>query len=310
MAKLNSQTARPFEIVSSNETELKYVEHLFVPIKGHTSLDEKWVQDRLAENPSILGLGDLVLFDRERRQPKAGRLDLLLEDIESHQRFTVEVQLGATDESHIIRTLEYWDIERKRYPQYDHVAVIVAEEITGRFLNVISLFNGQVPIIAIQMKVVQIENVISLIFTRVLDPIERGLDEERNAAESAEVNRDYWEKRSSPDMLGHLDKLLQAINSFAPGNELKYNKYYIGLSHNGKSNNFVAFKPQKKAIRLEIGMELSTKQVRSLEDLGIEVFAYIPRWKLHPMRLLPKDLQESKNMILELIKNSFEHYFS
>ena len=30
------------------------------------------------------------------------------------------------DESHIIRTIEYWDIERRRYPQYEHVAVIVA----------------------------------------------------------------------------------------------------------------------------------------------------------------------------------------
>ena len=49
-------------------------------------------------------------------------------------------QLGKTDESHIIRTIEYWDIERKRYPQYDHTAVIVAEEITSRFLNVIGLF--------------------------------------------------------------------------------------------------------------------------------------------------------------------------
>jgi hypothetical protein len=57
-------------------------------------------------------------------------------------------RLGMTDESHIIRTVEYWDTERRRWPQYEHVAVIVAEEITGRFFNVISLFNGFIPIIA------------------------------------------------------------------------------------------------------------------------------------------------------------------
>jgi len=45
---------------------------------------------------------------------------------ESTRRYEVEIQLGATDESHIIRTIEYWDIERKRYPQYEHTAVIVA----------------------------------------------------------------------------------------------------------------------------------------------------------------------------------------
>src|SRR5687768_3909796 len=38
---------------------------------------------------------------------------------------------------------EYWDIERKRYPQDEHTAAIVAEDIAARFLNVISLLNGR-----------------------------------------------------------------------------------------------------------------------------------------------------------------------
>ena len=121
---------------------MEYVRFDKVSIKGHPALDEKWVQERIGEDPTILGLGDLILKDKERMQPHAGRLDLLLQDAESNHRYEVEVQLGATDESHIIRTIEYWDIERKRYPQYDHTAVIVAEDITSRFLNIITLFNG------------------------------------------------------------------------------------------------------------------------------------------------------------------------
>lgn len=50
-------------------------------------LNEKWVQDRIAENPSILGLGELILKDKERIQPKAGRLDLLLQDPDRSRRF-------------------------------------------------------------------------------------------------------------------------------------------------------------------------------------------------------------------------------
>jgi hypothetical protein len=43
---------------------------------------------------------------------------------------------------------------------HDHCAVIVAEDITSRFLNVISLFNGTIPLIAIQMQALRIgENV-------------------------------------------------------------------------------------------------------------------------------------------------------
>ena len=40
---------------------------------------------------------------------------------------------------------------RKKYPQYEHIAVIIAEDITSRFLNVISLLNGNIPLIAIQL---------------------------------------------------------------------------------------------------------------------------------------------------------------
>ncbi len=118
---------------------MKYVKPTRLLLTGHPEFNERWVQGRIAEDPSLLGLGDLIVKDKERIHPRAGRLDLLCQDAESNQRYEIEIQLGRTDESHIIRSLEYWDIERKRYPQYDHTAVIVAEDITSRFLNVIAL---------------------------------------------------------------------------------------------------------------------------------------------------------------------------
>ncbi len=86
------------------------------------ALSEVWIQKIIADSPAILGLGDLVLRDRERRQPRAGRLDMLLQDKDSMRRYEVKIQLGATDESYIIKTIEYWGMERKRYPQYEHCA--------------------------------------------------------------------------------------------------------------------------------------------------------------------------------------------
>ena len=118
--------------------QYEWVEPKRISLRNHPEFNERWVQDRIVENPKLLGLGDLIVKDQERRQPHAGRLDLLLQDTENDIRYEVELQLGATDETHIIRTIEYWDIERRRYPQYDHVAVIVAEDITSRFLNVVS----------------------------------------------------------------------------------------------------------------------------------------------------------------------------
>jgi len=44
--------------------------------------------------------------------------------------------------------------------------VIIAEDITSRFLNVISLFNGSIPIIAIKMAAYKYGDDISLTFNK------------------------------------------------------------------------------------------------------------------------------------------------
>jgi hypothetical protein len=95
---------------------MKYVKPERVSLLRHAELNEKWVQERISEDPSILGLGELIVRGKEKIQPRGGRLDLLCQDAESSRRYEIEIQLGKTDESHIIRTIEYWDIERKRYP--------------------------------------------------------------------------------------------------------------------------------------------------------------------------------------------------
>ena len=96
--------------------QLEYVEHQHLWLKTNPDYDEGWLRDRIYDNPKILGLGDLEVRDVERRQPGGGRLDLLLQDAETDHRYETEIQLGATDETHIIRSIEYWDIERKRFP--------------------------------------------------------------------------------------------------------------------------------------------------------------------------------------------------
>ncbi len=89
------------------------------------------MQDRIEKDPSILGLGDVTVIERERKQSTGGRIDFLFLDQEMDTMYETEIMLGPTDESHIIRTIEYWDIERRRYQSKDHKAVIVAEDINN-----------------------------------------------------------------------------------------------------------------------------------------------------------------------------------
>lgn len=55
----------------------KFVKPDRLSLKEHPELNARWIQDRIAEDPSLLELGELVLKDKEWRQPHAGRLDPL-----------------------------------------------------------------------------------------------------------------------------------------------------------------------------------------------------------------------------------------
>src|ERR1017187_9185464 len=134
------------------------------------------------------------------------------DDLDDETRYEVEVMLGALDESPGIRTIEYWDIERQRYPTYEHRAVIVAEEITARFFNVLRLLNRAVPLIAIQLTAIPLsKDEIILRGIKVLDIFEESEPEDEAAGE--QVDRKYWERRASPSALAALDMIIALVNT-------------------------------------------------------------------------------------------------
>jgi hypothetical protein len=275
-----------------------------VALKNNPKIKEEMIQSFIFDDPTVLGLGDLSPIQREKIQPAGGRLDLLFGD-DNGTRYEVEIQLGATDPSHIIRTIEYWDTERKRYPQYDHCAVIVAEEITGRFMNVISLFNGAIPLVALQVTAYKIGNDISLAFTKVLDRISLGIDEE----EQYEVtDRNYWEKRSTPKMLKSVDEIFENLKEFISGYEMKYNKFYIGVAKDGMAKNFVSFQPKKNYLYLIVKGDDNSEKIKNLEDIGLDV-TYQTRWKQYRIRLNVYDeYKKHKEILNEAVKDSMAYF--
>lgn len=287
---------------------LEYVGAEIISLKNHPHFNENWLHEVIMKDPKILGLGDLTFRSHEKRQPRAGRLDLLMEDTELQKRYEIEIQLGATDESHLIRTIEYWDNERKRYPQYEHCAVIIAEDVTNRFLNVISLFNGHIPIIAIQVKAIKIENKISLFFTKVLNEVELSLVDEDT--QEPETDRNYWESKASSDNVKLTDTLLGYVQTFAQGFQLKYNKHYIGLVLNNRAQNFAAFKPQKGNIKIELRCKLPKELSAKIEKEGIAVYDYNAHWKCHPISISPEQIKTRKDIIIEVLKFAYDEYYS
>lgn len=280
----------------------KKAERVF--LKNYPTLNEKWVQDRLAEDPSLLSLGDIILKDKERLQPRAGRLDLLFQDADDAIRYEVEIQLGKTDESHIIRTIEYWDLERKRYPQYDHVAVLIAEDITSRFLNVISLFNGFIPIMAYQLQAYKLEDNISLVFTKVFDLTRIGPPEDEESGYTT-VDKSYWEERTSKKMMELTEKLAEKVLNLDSKLSLKYNKFYIGLTYEGVANNFVSLKPKKEWVWVGIRLDKSDEIDSKLNEIGYDSTEYNMRWGKYWIRITDHDGEEQLNYLYELFKAAY-----
>ena len=271
-----------------------------VSLKNHPEIKEDIIQEFIFNNPKVLGLGDLTPIRREKAQPSGGRLDILLAD-DNDSRYEVEIMLGATDPSHIIRTIEYWDNERKRYPQYDHCAVIVAEEITGRFMNVIQLFNGAIPLIALQMQATIIGDDISLSFIKVLDRVSYATDDEE---ESEATDRIWWEKKSN--VLKFVDYIYKDVSVYAPGFDLKYNKFYIGFTKEGNVTNFMTFKPKKQFVYLLIKIPEATETTDLLDNSGVD-YIYENRNRAYRIKISKIDEYKSNKELFEmLIKDALE----
>jgi len=264
-------------------------------------LNEKWLQDRIEEDPALLGLGNLQVIRRERQQSSGGRIDFLLYDLDDETRYEVEIMLGSLDESHIIRTIEYWDIERQRYPTYEHRAVIVAEEITARYFNVLRLLNRAVPLIAIQLTAIPLSrDEIILHGIKVLDIFEEGEPEDEAAGE--QVDRKYWERRASPSALAALDAIIALVNSDIAPARVTYNKNHIALGTSGR--NFCWLHPPKEAshchLRVKTDPDKREQQIKAFEETSLYVRAF--QRKQITLKLSVKDIEKHRALVLDLFR--------
>jgi hypothetical protein len=288
---------------------LKYVPHQKLTLKSQTEFNEAWLQKRIADDPGILGLGEVRVIDRERPVISGGRLDLLLFDDDNNRRYEVEITLGATDPSHIIRTIEYWDIERRRYPGYEHVAVLIAEDITARFLNVMSLVSGSIPFIAIQLDALQVGDNIILNFVQVLDQTDLRTDDTDEAEGGEPKDRKFWEQRVGKALMQICDDVLAMANAAAHvPQELNYMRHYIGLRANGVVKNFLWFSPRptKKFVHVGFHHPDAEKWKGRFEEAGVPIHKHDKR-RLQ-ISVNTEEFKEHQDVIREAIVDTVRQY--
>jgi hypothetical protein len=281
--------------------ELKKVKAIELRSLG---LDEKWLQDQIKEDPSLLGLGDLEIAGREHRQPAGGRIDFLMRDAEEETYYEVEIMLGALNETHIIRTIEYWDLERQRRPQFEHRAVIVAEDITARFFNVLRLMNRAVPVIAVKLSAFRIDDAVVLHPVTVLDVFEE--ISEGEGGEIEQVDRSYWEKKSAPASLAMADKILSLLQTQGIEPRVTYNRHHIAVGSTG--HNFCWLHPRKTPgnchIEFRVTADSRDTVLTSLQNAGVD--AAPRRSENIAFRITAKSLEEQSKLVIDSLKRAEE----
>lgn len=265
--------------------------------------DEKWLQDRIYHDPSILGLGDLTILQREKLQHTGGRIDFLMSNPEDGIRYEIEIMLGILNETHIIRAIEYWDIERRRYPSLEHIAVIVAEDITNRFFNIISLMNKAIPIIAIQLNAFRHDNQLFLNFVKVLDLAETGDEEEIEPQE--DVNWEYWVARANSKSIVLVESLMEMVKIISEP-RITYNRGHIAIGTSGR--NFMWCHPRKSP-QLFLVMRAGEERdniASKFEERGIECTKG-SRPFIIKTTLTIKGLEENQELIREAVRIAESH---
>lgn len=272
-----------------------------ISLKDYPYVDETKIHKWIAKHPRELGLGNIELLDKERRQPN-GRLDLLFTD--GSTRYEVEVQLGSIDGSHLIRTLDYWDIERRNHKEYEHCAVIIAEKISGaRFFNLIHLLNTHIPIIAIQMNAYEIDGKMGLVFTKIVDKEKPQTD--RIYEESGGMN--FWQEKLSKTMFSSINSLLNYIHGINAASEPSYLKSYISVKKYGIPDNFVTFKPKKSSLKIELKHNGSNKIKQKLVDEGM---SFEHDSVFNKITINENDLVLKLDFLKDLLKTTYDEYYS
>jgi hypothetical protein len=249
------------------ELEIKTGKKIFIRNAGK---DEYWLQDLIYENPRILGLGELIPVSKEKRQSTGGKLDILLKSPEDNAMYEIEVMLGETDPSHIIRTIEYWDLEKRRYPQRQHFPVLIAETFSRRYFNVIQILSLNVPMIAIQADLLEVSGQKIINFTKILDIYEEQAEDD----ETSVVNETTWSS-SANWTLQTAKELLSIINSTGLILKLNFTQSYVALI-NSKGNAYWLYKrtEPKSYLGFKEKDDEKTEAIKNILDKSAVPFTY------------------------------------
>ena len=85
-------------------------------------------------------------------------------------------------------------------------------------------------------------------------------------------------------MLKVVDDIFSDLSDYVSGYELKYNKFYIGITKDGVAKNFISFQPKKSFVYVIFKGNEDKELSARLEDEGLDI-TFESRWKQYKIKL-------------------------
>jgi hypothetical protein len=296
---------------------INYLDNKDVSIR-EIDKDERWLQDWIVNNPEKLGLGEIEIVEKEliQYQNYGGRLDILAHNSQTNTYFEIEVMLGECDSDHGFRTLDYWARERLKNPNSLHYAVLVAEDLQGRYKTLIETLPQFIPFIAIEIRTLLLEadNDIKYATCKaeiVAQPDELVMKNEYGIRISQPRDEDWWRQKGGEKFVSTIKEFNDYCNSKVGKSRIDFTaNSYVSLKKHNRI--WMPLWARQDGFRVNVADDgTGTKEQPSeryyawkdkLEKIGIELF-----WIVSPnpmcFNLTPDNM---KNLtILELLKESY-----
>ena len=87
---------------------------------------------------------------------------------------------------------------------------------------------------------------------------------------------------------------------------MKFNKFYIGLAHEGQPFNFVTFRPKKNQLNLELKLPETEEIDAMIENAEIEALEYNKKWGKYRLLLTKEQVKTKVDVIRELMRLAYE----
>lgn len=126
--------------------------------------------------------------------------------------------------------------------------------------------------------------------------------------ESEVKDRAYWDEKSSKESLEILDECMKIINEFQPQIKLNYTQSYIGLMLNGKHQNFILFSPKQAFVRGNININDAVNWITRLENTNFKINSIGQRSGRLKFRISRENINNNRQLLLELFKKSYEEW--